>query len=81
VCNFSLIASASSAIEKNLSFLRAASIHVETTPTAPSTDALSLLSAIKDKKHYLQNRIIFKNEGVMPSTLCFYAGIEDNNLG
>jgi transposase len=38
-------------------------------------------TGVRKPKHYLQNRIIFKNEGVMPSTLCFYAGIEDNNLG
>jgi len=64
LCNLSRIAWFSSASEKNCSFRSAAVIHVDIFLTELSALGLSFLSSIKDKKHYLQNQIIFNLGGI-----------------
>jgi len=53
-------------------------IHVDTTPTVPSTFALSFLFSIQDKKDYLQNRIIFKISRTTFSYKAVQPYFEDN---
>ena len=53
-------------------------IQVDMMPTAPSTLGLSFLSSIENKKDYLQNRIIFKNNRTIFNYKVVPLQFEDN---